>query len=287
MGAVYEREIKSYFRGPMGYIVIAFVLLFAGIYTMVVHLYSMLANFEYVLSNMSFLYLLAVPVLTMRLIAEERRQKTDQLLYSLPLSMGKIVLGKYLAAVTVLAIPLGIVGLYPLLLSLYGEIYLPMAYGSLLAFFLLGAALIAVGMLVSALTENQIVAAVGGFLLILLNYFLGDLSAYIPSTSIASFLAFTALIALVAMLLQWMTGNGVLSVGFAVVAEGALFVLLLVKGEALAGSFPALLQKIALFDRFYNFIYGMFDWTTVVFYGSVGVFFLFLTVQSLEKRRWS
>lgn len=80
-----------------GYLFIAFVLLFAGIYTMMYNLSGAYANFEYVLDAISFLYLIAVPVLTMRAVAEEKRQKTDQLLYSLPIRLSGVVLGKYLA----------------------------------------------------------------------------------------------------------------------------------------------------------------------------------------------
>ncbi len=124
MKAVFEREFKSYFQNVTGYIFIAFLLLFAGIYTMAINLNNGSPKFEYVLRNMSFIFLIIVPVLTMRVIAEEKRQKTDQLLYALPVSTTKIVLGKYLAKLSVLAIPVAILSLNPVILS-YGNDYLP------------------------------------------------------------------------------------------------------------------------------------------------------------------
>ena len=97
MTAVLRHELSSYFTNVTGYVFGAFLLLFAGIYTMVINLQSASPYFEYVLMNMDFIFLIIVPILTMRVIAEERRQKTDQLLYSLPLTMTQVALGKYLA----------------------------------------------------------------------------------------------------------------------------------------------------------------------------------------------
>lgn len=94
MTAVLRHELSSYFTNVTGYVFGAFLLLFAGIYTMVINLQSASPYFEYVLMNMDFIFLIIVPILTMRVIAEERRQKTDQLLYSLPLTMTQVALGK-------------------------------------------------------------------------------------------------------------------------------------------------------------------------------------------------
>ena len=133
MNAVYRREIRAYFTGMTAYVFIAFLLLFAGIYTMAYNLTSAYPNFEYVLQSMSIIFLIAIPILTMRVIAEERRQKTDQLLYALPIGMTRVVLGKYLAMITVVAIPCVIMGFYPLILRSFGNVPLGTAYGTLLA----------------------------------------------------------------------------------------------------------------------------------------------------------
>lgn len=181
---------------------------------MAYNLHAGYSNFEYVFGGMCFVFLVAVPVLTMRVIAEEKRQRTDQLLYSLPLSMTRVVLGKYLALLTAFALPVAIICLYPLLLRLFGEVYLPAAYSSALGFYLLGAALIAIGLFISSITESQAVAAGLCFVVMLLNYFI---------TSLAS----------------------------------------------------------------YGMVEGVFDLRSVVYFISVAAVFVFLSVQSLEKRRWS
>ena len=140
MKAIFRRELSSYFTGLSGYVFGAFLLLFAGIYTMAYNIRAAVSKFEYVLSSMSFIFLVIVPILTMRVFAEEKRQKTDQLLYSLPLTMTEVVMGKYLAMLVMFLIPLCIIGIYPAVLSHFGKVNLAAAYGALVGFFFLGAA---------------------------------------------------------------------------------------------------------------------------------------------------
>ena len=186
MKAVFRHELSSYFTGMTGYVFGAFLLLFAGIYTMAVNLNAGLSNFEYVLSNLSFIFLIIVPILTMRVIAEERRQRTDQLLYSLPLSMTGVALGKYAALLVVFLVPTGIICLYPLVLSAFGSVYLPLAFGTAVGFFFLGAALLAIGMFLSSITESQGVAAGLCFVVMLVNYFISDLASYFSASATAA-----------------------------------------------------------------------------------------------------
>lgn len=287
MTAIYEREMRSYAHGVAGYVFCAFLLLFAGIYTMVLNLRSGYAQFEYVLSNMSFIYLIAVPVLTMRSLAEERRSKTDQLLYALPMSMTKIVLGKFLSMVTVLAIPTLIMALYPLILSSFGTVNLKGAYGALIGFFLLGAALISIGLFLSSLTESQVVAAVGTLVVLLIQYFLASLTSYLGTTAAASMTAFMVLIFLVAVITALLTKNYIVAALVFILGEGALCVVAFTNSDLLAGSFPAILEALGLFSRFDTFVNGIFDLEAVVFYLSVIGVFLFLTTQAMEKRRWN
>ena len=167
MKAIFERELRSYYTSVSGYVFAAFLLLFAGIYTMSVCLVGGYANFEYVLGNMSFIFLLIVPIITMKTFAEERRQRTDQLLYALPIGMTRVVLGKYLALLAVFAVPMLIIALYPLVLSLYGTLSFRTILVTYIGFLLLGASLLAIGMFISSLTESQPLAAGGTFLVLL------------------------------------------------------------------------------------------------------------------------
>ena len=160
MIAVLKHELSNYFHTMTAYIFGAFLLVFIGIGAMLYNIQSALANFEYVLSFVSLVLAIIVPIMTMRVIAEERKQKTDQLLYSLPITTSEVVAGKFLALLMIFLIPLLLVGIYPYIFSQYGDVYLLTSYGSLLAFFIMGAALMAIGMFISSLTENQGFAAV-------------------------------------------------------------------------------------------------------------------------------
>ena len=284
MKAIFERELRSYFNGITGYLFIAFLLLFAGIYTMAISLKGNYADFQYVLSDMSFTFLIIVPILTMRTIAEERRQKTDQLLYTLPIGMTKIVLAKFLAMLAVLFVPVAILSIYPLILTFYGTIHLTTAYCAIIGFYFLGAALIAIGMFVSSLTENQAIAAVLCFLVLLLNYFLKNLTYYLSSSASASFIFLTLVVIAAAIVIGILTKNGFFAFFFGLLCEIVLFIVMMISSAALAGLFPAIMEKLAVFSQFDNFVNGIFDLTGLVYFLMVILVMIFLTVQSLEKK---
>ena len=241
MTAIYKHELHSYFNNLSAYVFGAFMLLFAGIYTAVMNVQVGVANFEYSIQAYTFIFIVTVPVITMRIFADERRQRTDQLLYSLPLSMSKIVLGKFFALLTVFAVPVLVMCIYPLILSAFGNVNMLSAYATILAFFLLGAALLSIGMFISSLTE---------------------------SLAVAAGVTFVALIV-------------------AVVGEAALLMFYNVKKSAFTGLLPDLVTKLSLYEAFQKIPGGMFDIASIVYMLSVTVFFVFLTVQTLEKRRWS
>ena len=287
MSAIYQRELRSYFHGMTGYVFIAFLLLFAGIYTMFYNLSSGYPNFEYVLQAMTIIFLIAIPILTMRVIAEERRQKTDQLLYALPVGMTGVVLGKYLAMVTVVAIPCGVMAFYPLLLSTFGTVSFPTAYGALAGFFLLSAALAAIGLLISSLTENQAVAAGLCFVVMLLLFFMSDLSSFVPSSAGASLGALLLTVLVLAVLVRVFTKSTPAAVLTGLVGEAVLLVTYLTAGDAFSGLFGRIVDGLSVFARFNTFVDGLFDWTAILYYLSLIAVALFLAVQSMEKRRWS
>lgn len=287
MKAVFRHELSSYFTGLTGYVFGTFVLLFAGIYTMVYNIDGAMVNYEYAVGSMTLVFIIAVPILTMRVISEERRSKTDQLLYALPLTMTKVVLGKFGALLAVLLVPTCFMALYPLLLSGYGAVSLPTSYATLFGFFLLGGALLSIGMFLSSLTESQAMAAGICFVVMLLNYFLTGLVSYLGTSAFASWMGFAVVVLLAGVLVWRMTGNGFVAAALTVAAEGALGFLYLSDPVSFAGKFPTLMEKLSLFERFDTFVYGILDLRSAVYLMSVSGFFLFLTVQSMEKRRWS
>lgn len=287
MIAIFKREVCAYYRGILGYLFAAFLLIFAGIYTMAYNLSGAYANFEYVLDSISFIYLIAVPILTMRCVAEEKRQKTDQLLYSLPIRLSDVIIGKYFAMLVVLAAPAAVMGLYPLILSQFGTISFTTAYGTLFAFFLLGACLLSMGLFVSSVTESQVASAVITLVVTLIFYFIGSLASFVSSTAGASLMALIMVVLIAAALLWLLTKNPIVSTLAALLGVGGLYAWYVADSSAFAGLFADIMNQLSVFDRFYTFVNGVFDLTAIVYYVSIICVFLFLSVQALEKRRWS
>lgn len=286
MIAVFRREVGSYFRGVLGYLLAAFLLVFAGIYCMAYNLSGYYANFEYVLSGIGFIYLIAVPIISMRTVAEEKRQKTDQLLYSLPIRLSDVVMGKYLAMLVVLALPCLIMATYPLILSQFGTVSFTTAYGALTAFFLLGACLLSIGLFISSMTESQVAAAVITLVTMLLLYFMTSLASFISTDASASLSALTVLALVFAVVVYLLTKNPIVAVLVAGAGAFGLQMWYRADSAAFSGLFGKMLESISVFDRFSTFVDGVFDLTAVVYYLSIIGVFLFLTVQSMEKRRW-
>ncbi len=186
MFAIYRRELQSYYYSPLGYVFMGSFLFIAGIFFAFGNIMSMSSDFGTMLSNVSFVFMLVVPILTMRLMSDERRTKTDQLLLTSPVSLWSIVLGKFLAACTVFALTLVCTLLYVVILSAYGSISFGEVLVNYLGFFLTGCCLIAIGLFISALTESQVTAAIATFGTILLVYLMDSMVALLS----ADFLAF-------------------------------------------------------------------------------------------------
>ncbi len=287
MTAILKHELRSYFNSFTAWVFGAFLLIFIGFGAMVYNLENALANFEYVFSYGCIALIIVIPLLTMRVIAEERKQKTDQLLYSLPVSTTQIVLGKYLALLTVYLVPMALIGIYPILFSQYGDVYLPTSYGVLTAFFVMGAAMVALGVFLSSLTENQGFAAGLGVAVILFDYFSVGLSEYAVSTAVGTLIALALVAVGFGFLVRSMTRNTQLAIGIGVGLLAVLGILYFVDASILEGLLPEVISKLSMFDRFNIFISGVFDWTGIVYYLTVMALFLFLSVQSLEKRRYN
>lgn len=287
MIAVLKHELRLYFHSLTAYVFGAFLLAFVGIGSMLYNLQAAVSNFEYVLSFGCLVFVVIVPILTMRVIAEERKQKTDQLLYSLPITTTQVIMGKYLSLLTVYLIPLCIICLYPLIFSQFGDVYLLTSYGSILGFFIMGAALLALGLFISSLTDNQGFAAGIGIAVILLNYYSVSLSEYISSTSFGSVAAICVLIFILAAVIRHLTKNEKLAYGIGVLLFTVTMVTYYLEPTKFEGLLPNIMTKLSLFQRFYSFVNGVFDMTAIVYYVTFAAFFLFLSVQSLEKRRYN
>ena len=287
MTAIYKRELKSYLTSMVGYLFIFFILVLTGIYFSAYQLSAAYPKFEYTLSAVTFVFLIGVPILTMRVLAEERKQKTDQLLLTVPVSVGNIVIGKYLALVTVYAIPILVMCTYPLIMSKFGTVAFGSAYTAILGFFLLGCANIAIGVFMSALTESQVIAAVLTFVLLFAFYMMNGISSFFSKTSMSTCVTFGLLILAAAIILYTMIKNALISAIVAVIGEVILVVIYVVKSSVFEGGIQKVLNIFNLSGHFDNFTSNIFDIKGIVYFLSVIAVCLFLTMQSISKRRWN
>lgn len=288
MLAIYNRELKSYFYSMTGYVFVAFVTMFIGIYFMANNMLGGYPYFSYTLSAVLIILLIAVPVLTMRSMSEEHRSRTDQLLLTSPVSLWSVVMGKYLSMVTVFAIPVAVSCLCPLIIRANGTAYLAEDYGAILTFFLLGCVYIAIGLFISSLTESQLIAAAGTFGVLLLLILWPSLISFLPVTAEGSLAGLLLLWTLLSFVIYRLTGHAPLSLGTEAVGAILLVGTYLIKKSLLERALTRLLGKIVLADVFNTVVNDhILDLGGLLCYVSVAFIMLFLTVQTIEKRRWS
>lgn len=288
MLAIYKRELKSYFHSMTGCVFIAFLVMFTGIYFMAYNLNAGYPYFSYTLSGSLIVFLVGIPLLTMRSFSEERKTKTDQLLLTAPLSLTKVVLGKYFAMVTVLAVPNVIFCLFPLLIKLQGTAYLLVDYSSIAVFFLLGCVYLAIGMFMSSLTESQIIAFISTFGILLLLYLWDGILAFLPSSALSGMIGILLILTLIVVYIYHMTKNWMLAAGIEAVGIAAALIVYFVKSSLYENLLTKLLGRLALADVFMNISSSnIVDVSGLLLYVSILIIFVFLTIQTIQKRRWS
>ncbi len=287
MLAVYKKELRSYLTSMIGYVFIAFILLILGIYFTAYNLQYASPDFGAMLSAVTFLFLVITPVLTMRILSEEKKNKTDQLLLTSPVPVWKIIMGKYLSMITIYLIPIVIAGCYPFIMGRYGTVSYTATYTAVFGFFLLGCAQIAVGLFLSSVTESQIIAAVITFGALFCSYVMDGISTFFSSTSTASFVAFLVISVLIALMVYQMTKDMILSSVLGIILIAVNIVLYIVKSSFYEGLIQKLLDLLAIANQFDNFVGGILDVSGLLYMLSVICIFVFLTIQSIQKRRWS
>ncbi|MBQ8382598.1 MAG: ABC transporter permease [Clostridia bacterium] len=288
MIAVFKKELRAAYTGLLGYALSAFYLLFAGVFVTMNNLYGKDTSIETTYSYILFALLMIIPVLTMRSLAEERQNGTNLLLSSLPIRTLDYVLGKYLALLVVLAIPIWLVGSYSVILSFYGNVRPLSAILVTFALFLVAASMTAIGLFISSITSSVMMAAVLTLGALLLIYYLPALVILLPATALGSFLVFTILAICIGSLIGYFTKS--LNWGLLTTAllEGILVSLLLFSPTLLEGSAAKIIGLLSLTSRFELFsLYGLFDLSAVFYFLSMCFLFIYFTVASVEKRRWN
>ena len=173
MFAIFKRELKAYFTSPLGYVFLAIFYAFSGLFFYIFSLSVGSTDISSVFLMMFIVLMVFVPLLTMRLLSEDKKQKTDQLILTAPVSLLSIVMGKFLAAYAIFAIGVAVMPVYGFVMSTFATVsWLPI-WGNTVGLLLLGGIFVSIGLFISSLTENQMIAAIGGFfinLMILLMY---------------------------------------------------------------------------------------------------------------------
>lgn len=288
MLAIYKRELKSYFQSMIGPVFVAFLIAFTGIYFMAYNMTAGYPYFSYTLSGSLMVFIVGIPLITMRSFSEERKNKTDQMLLTAPVSLWKVVFGKYFAMMTVIAVPNIIFCIFPLIIKSQGTVYLTVDYLSILVFFLLGCAYAAIGMFLSALTESQIIAFISTFGILLVLYLWDGILSMLPSSSVSGLVGVLILLTVATFYIWRMTDNVILSGGIELVGLIAGIVVYVVKSEVYENLLSNLLGKLAIANVFTGITSNnIVDITGIALYLSLIAVFVFLTVQAIQKRRWS
>ena len=281
MIVICKKELRSYFTSMMGYIFVFFILLVTGIYFTAYNINSAYPKLDYTLNAVLFVFLVAVPVLTMKILADERRLKTDQLLLTAPLKVEDIVLGKYLALITIYAIPILIICLYPLIMSQFGTVSMFEAYTVILGFFLLGCADIAIGVYISSVTESQVIAAVITFGVLFVSFVMEGIAQFFSTAAVTSLVCYMVLVVILALIIEMMFRSKTIAVAVGAAGEIILLILYAVNSTLFESGIQKFLSIFNLAGHFNNFANGVLYFVSVI-----GVCML-LTVQSILKRRWN
>jgi len=286
MLAIYKKEMRAYFTHMMGYVFMAFMLMFIGISFAIGNVSPRDANFHNALGMAITFFFILIPVLTMRLFSEETRQKTDQLIFTSPLTIMGIVLGKFFASFSLFLLSAGITIAFPMLLSRFGVVPVAHVTGTYIGFILVGAACIAVGVFISVLTDSQVIAAVISVGAIFVMFIMDVVAMLMPTTTMASFIFVVVIIAAVVAIWYNATRKVIATIIFALVAVGIAAGLYFFNTLIFDGIIVRVLLWFSVFGRFGNFTRGILNINDIVYYLSFCALFLYLTVNVIEKRRW-
>lgn len=232
MNAIIKKELRVYFKTPIAWVFIAVLMCVSGVFFTLFNLLGANPSVSVIFASLPLVFVIMIPLLTMRLFSEERALKTDQLLLTSPISVSSIVWGKFVAAVIVLGVAIVLMVIYPVILNMYSDVEWGVVITNNIGFFLLGAALISIGIFISSLTENQFTAGI---------------------------------ITIAALLIMFLLSGINISSGYAVIDK--------------------IIHYIGILKSFDSFYIGMVNLADTVYYMSIIIIFLMLTVYRIERRR--
>lgn len=234
MGAIFRREMSALFTSPIAYVFLSAFYLFSGFFFVNGTLVYQTNDMSGVFSSIFLVLIFLIPLMTMKMLSEEKKQKTDQGLLTAPINISSIVLGKYFAALVLFTIGISIFLIYGLIIEFFGTVNWTSVLSNFVALWFLGAAFIAVTLFISSLTENQIISAVIGFIVLMVFYLIDSIASLVKIDFIKN-----------------------------------------------------ILTNLSFYNKYNEFVNGLFNLSSVLFFVSTAVVFNFLTVRVFEKRRWS
>ena len=286
MTAILKKELRTYFVTMTAYVYLGIFVLLMGIFFILTNIDGGNPFFVASLANMQLLFLVLIPTLTMRLFSEETRQRTDQLLFTSPLKVSDVVLGKFAAAIALYALSLLLVMVFPYILSFHTEVDVRELFTVMLGFFLLGASFISVGLFVSSLTDNQIISAVATFAAILLFFFMSAFAHSMPVSRVWSGVFIGGVIFSIGFYIYISAKNIWASVAFSAVAGAVAVAVRFINPNVYDGLIYRVLAWLNVMWRFVSFANGVLRLSDLTYYLTFIGVFLFLTVHVIERRRW-
>lgn len=288
MLAICKKELRSCFSNMYGYILIGIYLLFAGFFTSSICLFGGSPSIELSYGYLSFIFLLTVPFLTIKGLSDEKRQKTDILLYSLPIGSLDIVMGKFLSMAIIMAFCQAVGFSAIIVLSFYGKINLAASLSGAVALFLCSLALTSVGLFISTLSGSIVVSVLLSFCAMITIYFSPDLISLLPTTLIGSFLSLTVILLLFSLLAGYLTKSFPTATLFFTLPELLIIALSIISPKTMEGATVKLFSALSITERLETFTtYAIFDLQGSVYFVLFTALFLYFTYLSVEKRRWS
>ena len=287
MFAVFKREFKAYFQTPIGFLYMGLFLLLSGVFYFFENLLTGNSRFTGFLGSILLIYLFAIPLLTMRLFSEERRQKTDQLLLTCPISITAIVCGKFLAALAVYVGTLAFTVGYAVVIAVHGDLQVMETLGSYIGFIFLGACYISLGIFISAGTENQLTAALVSFFVLMFIWLIDPVSQMVPGDTRTGIISALVLLAAVLLFLFLNTKNWIIVLGAALIGGLTIGGFYLFNQGVFFGFIQRFLGWFSLNRRYNTFTLGLLKFDALVYYTSFIGLFIFLTIRIIEKRRWN
>jgi len=283
MITILKRELLSYFITMTGWVFAGLFMLMSAVYFLMINVFGLMPDYSLTLQNAAIMFMILVPALCMRFFTGEVRQNTDRLLYTLPVKPSEIVIGKFLGGVLLFLFSLVLTVIFPAILSAFGTLPTAQIAGTFIGFFFLGCAFIAVGLLVSSLSNSQVISAIGTFCAILFLFLIDVVSVMLPASPFASLVFAFAIIVLLTAWLFVVTKN--FYVVMTMVAVGSFIIALtyFAMNDLYIGLPARVLRGLSVMSRFDSFARGILNVADIIYYITFTASLVIVTIAVIKR----